>query len=188
MEDGTTEAILEMFPNIDISKYKHKRLTDKQIAFLNAYMELLNINRACDAAGVQYTNLVTNQFRDTLFNAVFRELRSRVEKDLRFDKSSVFERLCRYRDTAEKNGDLKLALEIQKEMNKMTTGMMAPTTQIERKEQKVEVKVLDFTKRGTQALEQNNTISLDNYQKPEAINISREIVTETEYEVIENGD
>lgn len=144
-----------------------KSLTRKQVAFLAEYRESFSMRKAV-AAGGYSSQTVSNMLRkDSLFTRTFKELQKNLEQDPRLTKLSGLEKLLRYQSSAEEDGDYKLALEIQKEINKMVQGNIAPTKSIDERNNKLEVTLIDFTKK----LEDNksNIISIDNYQEAEEV-------------------
>ena len=131
-----------------------RELTELQAKFLVEYQDCINVGEACRRTGYNQSNVRRDAAKDTAFGRAFREIRKNIEKDIRLDKAAGLERLLGYQKVAEEAGDLKLAIDIQKEINKMVEGNIAATTQREIKENKVEIKVLDFTKKKTKELVQ----------------------------------
>jgi nitrate reductase alpha subunit len=122
-------------------------LTEKQKTFLAEYQATMDLASALGASNMQMCNLRRDIKKDTEFARRYWELRNSVEKDPRFDKAAGLERLMRYQRIAEEKEDFKLAIEIQKEINKMVDGNIAATTQRVEKNEKIEVKCFDFTER-----------------------------------------
>jgi hypothetical protein len=122
-------------------------LTDRQRTFLAEYQETMDLSKALEVSGIRIGNLRRDIKKDSEFARRYWELRNSVEKDPRFDKAAGLERLMRYQRIAEEKEDFKLAIEIQKEINKMVDGNIAATTQRVEKNEKIEVKCFDFTER-----------------------------------------
>jgi hypothetical protein len=122
-------------------------LTEKQKAFLAEYQECMDLKEACEKSQIYLGNLRRDIQKDTEFARRFWRIRQAIEKDTRFDKAAGLERLYRYQRIAEEQGDFKLAIEIQKEINKMVDGNIAATTQRVEKNEKIEIKCFDFTER-----------------------------------------
>lgn len=143
-------------------------LTMRQKKFLLKYQETFSMREAVKAGG--YTSqTVSNMLRkDSLFTRTFRELQKNLEQDPRLTKISGVEKLLSYQKAAEEAGDIKLAVDIQKEINKMIQGNIAPTKSIEEKTEKVEVMVIDFTKR-MEVKPATNVLKIDEFQTVEEV-------------------
>jgi hypothetical protein len=123
------------------------QMTELQKAFLAEYEECMDLKETCDKLNVYIGNIKRDILKETEFAKRFWEIRKNIEKNVKFDKAAGLERLMRYQKAAENMGDYKLAIEIQKEINKMVDGNIAATTQRVEKNEKIEIKCFDFTER-----------------------------------------
>lgn len=127
---------------------QRNRLSEKQIVFLDEFALSFNFKEAAKKAGYHPSQI--RQFMqkqpESLFNRTYRKIQASVIDDPRFNKCGSVERMFRWMEDAEANGDLKLALEIQKELNKMIDGNMAVQKQITENKKEVNVNVIDLTK------------------------------------------
>jgi GDP-D-mannose dehydratase len=139
-------------------------LTVKQERFLSEYQECMNINKACRLSEMQVGNVLRDLKKDTPFANEFKKIQKALEVDPRLTKIAGVEKLLRYQQMAEDEGDYMGAAKIQETINKMIEGNIAPTTQVEKKEIKNEIRVIDFTKK-----KQFLKLEQDNVQDAEVI-------------------
>lgn len=143
-------------------------LTIKQKRFLIKYAETFNCKEACEEVGYSRQTLAMMLRReDTLFYSAFKEAEKKIAQDPRVTKVAGIERLLRYIEEAEKEGNYEFALKCQKELSLMVEGNIAPKTTIEKKDEKIEIKVIDFTQRAQ--LPKSNIIPIDDVQEAEEV-------------------
>ena len=138
---------------------RNRDLTTKQETFLAEYQNTMSINKACRTSGQQLGNVLRDLKKDTPFANEFKKIQKALEQDPRLTKIAGVEKLLRYQDMAEEKGDYMAAAKIQETINKMIEGNIAPTTQVEKKEIKNEIRVIDFTRK-----KQMLKLESDNFQ------------------------
>ena len=106
-----------------------KYLTDKQHSFLEEFSDSANEKAALEAAGWKKSQL-RKALMDTTgeFYKQFSALIVSMESDTAYGKWQNLEYLVAMRDDAMANGDKKMALELIREINKMS-GNLAPMRQ-----------------------------------------------------------
>lgn len=123
-------------------------LNSWQLTFLDNFAETFDFEgsaRLVDKYPSQVRDVMQKSPMST-FAKKFREIQKGVIDNHRFNKCGSLERMYRWMQNAEEIGDYKLALDIQKEINKMIDGNIAIQKQITEHKKEVSVKVIDMTK------------------------------------------
>lgn len=146
----------------DDFKKRGKYLTIKQRKFLIYYSDTLNLREAAKKAGLRSDSLNLMLRKKTLFTDMVREIQKNVINDPRFTKAGSIGELQKLKDEARSVGDLKLVLDIQKEINKMIDGNLAVQKVLNERTERINIAVIDLTKKEPAAqLEETNPIDTD---------------------------
>lgn len=132
----------------EIIPRERKSLSMKQKRFLVEYRDCISVKEAARRVGITVQHAKQWMSRPyTLFGKMYAEISNQIVKDERFSKVAGLERLYRYLEMAEADGEYMNAVKIQGEINKMIEGNIAIQKSVEKKETEVTVKVIDFTQR-----------------------------------------
>ena len=122
-------------------------LSEGETIFLFVYGETLSKSKALALSGLNRARINGMMASNTLFGVMFRTLVKNIEKHPAVDKASAMDKLLDLQEKVEEQGDFKTALAIQKEINKMVAGNIAPTQSLNHTVTDKRVEVIDLTKK-----------------------------------------
>lgn len=133
--------------SIDGQKLTRTYLTEEEAKYLYVYTETLSRDQAIAASGINKARLNSKLASNTMFGVMFRSFVKNISKHPKLTKNSAIDKLLFLQSKAEDNGDFKLSLAIQKELNKMLEGHIAPNqTHVHNTTEKT-IEVIDLTEK-----------------------------------------
>lgn len=144
MRKGAETAYNKTNSGVRLTK---SHLTEGETIFLYVFNETLSRSKALAFSGLNRARLNSMLASNTLFGVMFRTLIKNIEKHPAVDKSAAMDKLLELQEKVEEQGDFKTSLSIQKEINKMVAGNIAPTQSLNHTVTDKRIEVIDLTKK-----------------------------------------